>query len=298
MTQQDSKHSHSAAENLPESAPETDREETPVGKPGPQKAYRNLDFLESSSARSLRIMSEYIEPNARFKHYKIDDTIIFFGSARIQSREEAEKYMELARAEGRDLKVAERKLEMSRYYEATRELAHRLTHWSKSLEEDDRRFVVCSGGGPGIMEAANRGASEARGVNIGLNISLPMEQIDNPYVSRELNFEFHYFFMRKFWFAYLAKAVVVMPGGFGTLDEFFELLTLVQTGKIRKQMPIVLFGSQYWSDVINLEALERYGTINAEDLELFFRTDSVDEAYDFITEQLKSYAIDIPGPRL
>jgi hypothetical protein len=269
----------------------------PMGK-APQKAYRDLDFLESASARSLRILAEYIEPNARFKHYKIDDTIIFFGSARILPQEEAERRLAAAREEGGDLTVAQRNLEMSRYYEATRELARRLTEWSKSLLEDDRRFVVCSGGGPGIMEAANRGASEARGLNIGLNISLPMEQIDNPYISRELNFEFHYFFMRKFWFAYLAKAVVVMPGGFGTLDEFFELLTLVQTGKIRKQMPIVLFGSQYWSEVINLEALERYGTINAEDLELFFRTDSVDEAFDFITEQLTSFAIDIPGPRL
>jgi hypothetical protein len=269
----------------------------PMGK-APQKAYRDLDFLESASARSLRILAEYIEPNARFKHYKIDDTIIFFGSARILPQEEAERRLAAAREEGGDLTVAQRNLEMSRYYEATRELARRLTEWSNSLLEDDRRFVVCSGGGPGIMEAANRGASEARGLNIGLNISLPMEQIDNPYISRELNFEFHYFFMRKFWFAYLAKAVVVMPGGFGTLDEFFELLTLVQTGKIRKQMPIVLFGSQYWSEVINLEALERYGTINAEDLELFFRTDSVDEAFDFITEQLTSFAIDIPGPRL
>ncbi len=269
----------------------------PLGK-APQKAYRDLDFLESAPARSLRILSEYIEPDARFKHYKIDDTIIFFGSARILPREVAERGLQAAKEEGGDLTVAQRNLEMSRYYEATRELARRLTEWSKSLPEDDRRFVVCSGGGPGIMEAANRGASEARGLNIGLNISLPMEQIDNPYVSRELNFEFHYFFMRKFWFAYLAKAVVVMPGGFGTLDEFFELLTLVQTGKIRKQMPIVLFGSRYWSEVINLEALERYGTINAEDLELFFRTDSVDEAFDFITEQLASFAIDIPGPRL
>jgi hypothetical protein len=270
----------------------------PPGQKGPQRAYRSPDFLESPSARGLRILSEYMEPNARFKHYKIDDTIIFFGSARILPRDEAERRLDAAKADGGDLAVAERNVEMSRYYEATRELARRLTEWSKSLPEDDRRFVVCSGGGPGIMEAANRGASEARGLNIGLNISLPMEQIDNPYVSRELNFEFHYFFMRKFWFAYLAKAVVVMPGGFGTLDEFFELLTLVQTGKIRKRMPIVLFGSRYWSEVINLEALERYGTINAQDLELFFRTDSVDEAFDFITDQLQSYAIDIPGPRL
>ena len=298
MKRQQKDQPSSPAEALPESAPATDREATPVGHPGPMKAYRNLDFLESSSARSLRILSEYIEPNARFKHYKIDDTIIFFGSARILPRDEAEKRLAAAKAKGEDLKVAQRNLDMSRYYEATRELAHRLTVWSKGLPEDDRRFVVCSGGGPGIMEAANRGASEARGLNIGLNISLPMEQIDNPYISRELNFEFHYFFMRKFWFAYLAKAVVVMPGGFGTLDEFFELLTLVQTGKIRKHMPVVLFGSKYWSEVINLEALERYGTINAEDLELFFRTDSVDEAFDFITDQLTSYALDIPGPRL
>ncbi|NIA68872.1 LOG family protein [Pelagibius litoralis] len=276
----------------------TDTTDNGPGDNGPGKAYRNLDFLESASARALRILSEYIEPNSRFTHYKIDDTIIFFGSARILSREEAEAGLKAVKAEGGDVAQAERKLEMSRYYEDTRELARRLTEWSKGLEQEDRRFVVCSGGGPGIMEAANRGASEAKGLNVGLNISLPMEQNDNPYISRELNFEFHYFFMRKFWFAYLAKAVVVMPGGFGTLDELFELLTLVQTGKIRKHMPVVLFGSQYWSDVINLEALERYGTINAEDLELFFRTDSVDEAYDFVTEQLQSYALDIPGPRL
>ena len=287
-----------SAGDPPESAQATEREPAPVAQPVPQKAYQNVDFLESSSARSLRILSEYVEPNARFTHYKIDDTIIFFGSARILPRDEAERRLAAARSEGGDLTAAQRDLEMSRYYEDTRELARRLTEWSKSLQQDDRRFVVCSGGGPGIMEAANRGASEARGLNIGLNISLPMEQIDNPYISRELNFEFHYFFMRKFWFTYLAKAVVVMPGGFGTLDEFFELLTLVQTGKIRKRMPMVLFGSRYWSEVINLEALERYGTINAEDLELFFRTDSVDEAFDFITEQLTSYALDIPGPRL
>ncbi len=187
---------------------------------------------------------------------------------------------------------------MSRYYEDARELAKRLTGWSKALEGTDRRFVVCTGGGPGIMEAANRGASEAKGLNVGLNISLPFEQIDNPYISRELNFEFHYFFMRKYWFTYLAKAVVVMPGGFGTLDELFELLTLVQTGKIRKRMPIVLFGSHYWSEVINVEALERYGTISAADLELFFRTDSVDEAVDYVTEQLASYALDKPGATL
>jgi uncharacterized protein (TIGR00730 family) len=266
--------------------------------PEPQKAYRNLDFMESPSARSLRILSEYVEPNARYKHYKIDDTIIFFGSARVLPRDEAQRRHEAAEAEGGDLKVAQRNLDMSRYYEDTRELARRLTEWSKSLQQDDRRFVVCSGGGPGIMEAANRGASEARGLNIGLNISLPMEQNDNPYISRELNFEFHYFFMRKFWFAYLAKAVVVMPGGFGTLDEFFELLTLVQTGKIRKHMPVVLFGTDYWKQVVDFEALARFGTIDAKDIDLCFRTDSVDEAFDYLTKQLGAHAMDKPGATL
>ncbi len=187
---------------------------------------------------------------------------------------------------------------MSHYYEATRELAKRLTEWSKTLEDSERRFVVCSGGGPGIMEAANRGASEAKGINVGLNISLPFEKSDNPHISRELSFEFHYFFMRKFWFAYLAKAVVVMPGGFGTMDELFELLTLIQTGKVRKQLPIVLFGSRYWAEIANLDALEKYGMIDAKDLDLFLRTDSVDEAFDFITEQLKVYALASPGARL
>ncbi len=262
------------------------------------KAYEDQDFLHSTDARVLRILSEYVEPNSRFKHYKIDDTIIFFGSARIPAREDAETALAEAKANGGDVAAAETGLEMSLYYEATRELARRLTEWSKSLEEEDRRFVVCSGGGPGIMEAANRGASEARGINIGLNISLPFEQEDNPYTSRELVFEFHYFFMRKFWFTYLAKAVVVMPGGFGTLDELFELLTLIQTGKIRKHMPIVLFGNEYWNEVVNLDALVKYGTIDRKDLDLFFRTDSVDEAFDFITEQLKTYALASPGARL
>jgi len=262
------------------------------------KAYEDQDFLHSSNARALRILSEYVEPNSRFKHYKIDDTIIFFGSARITARKDAEAALAKAKANGGDVSAAEVGLDMSQYYEATRELARRLTEWSKDLEDDDRRFVVCSGGGPGIMEAANRGASEARGINIGLNISLPFEQADNPYTSRELAFEFHYFFMRKFWFTYLAKTVVVMPGGFGTLDELFELLTLIQTGKIRKHMPIVLFGSAYWSEVVNLDALVRYGTIDRKDLNLFFRTDSVDEAFDFITEQLKTYSLASPGARL
>jgi hypothetical protein len=189
-------------------------------------------------------------------------------------------------------------LELSTYYEAARELSHRLTIWSKKLDHDERRFVVCTGGGPGIMEAANRGASEAKGLNIGLTISIPNDEFDNPYVSHELHFLFHYFFMRKFWFVYLAKAVVLFPGGFGTLDEFFEMLTLVQTRKLKKRMPIVLFGAKYWNEVLNLGALVKYGTISPSDVELFHRTDSVDEAYDIITGGLTENALGNPGAEL
>ena len=269
----------------------------------PLRAYQNPDFLNSPDARVLRILSEYIEPRARFKRYEIEDTIIFFGSARILPRIQAEKELAEVTAKGGDparpeLERAQYNMRMSVYYEATRELAGRLTAWSKGLEGTDRRFVVCSGGGPGIMEAANRGASEAKGINVGLNISLPFEQAENPHISRELIFEFHYFFMRKFWFAYLAKAVVVMPGGFGTLDELFELLTLIQTQKIRKRMPIVLFGSSYWAEIVDFEALADHGMIDRADLDLLFRTDSVDEAYDFITEQLETHSLGTPGPTL
>ena len=265
---------------------------------GSVKAYQNKAFLNGPDARALRILSEYLEPASRFRHYQIEDTIIFFGSARLVPRDQAEAALVAAREQGGDIKRAETDLRMSEYYEATRELARRLTEWSKSLEGTERRFVVCSGGGPGVMEAANRGASEAKGINVGLNISIPFEQSGNPHISRELTFEFHYFFMRKFWFAYLAKAVVVMPGGFGTLDELFELLTLIQTHKIRKHLPIVLFGSRYWSEVINFKALVDHGTIDADDLKLFVQTDSVDEAFDFVTEQLRVYALGSPGPSL
>jgi uncharacterized protein (TIGR00730 family) len=250
------------------------------------KAYKNEAFLSSPDARVLRILSEYIEPQARFRELQVRDTIVIFGSARIPSPEKARENFELAKSTGADLARAQMQLDMSRYYEETRQLSFRLTEWSKALEGGDRRFVVCSGGGPGIMEAANRGASEARGVNVGLNISLPFEQAGNPYITRRLSFEFHYFFMRKYWFAYLAKAIVAMPGGFGTLDEFMEVVTLVQTLKIKKPMPIVLFGSKFWNEVLNLEALVRYGMIGEEDLKLFLRTDSVDEAFEFITGEL------------
>jgi uncharacterized protein (TIGR00730 family) len=266
--------------------------------PKTSKAYSSKSFLSSTDARPLRILSEYLEPKSRFDHYRVEDTIVFYGSARFVSAEQAEQDLAAAREAGEDPARAETAKELSRYYEATRELAYRLTEWSKGLGQGERRFVICSGGGPGIMEAANKGASQAKGLNVGLNISLPMEESYNPHITRELQFEFHYFFMRKFWFAYLAKAIVVMPGGFGTLDELFELLTLVQTGKIRKHMPILLFGTDYWGEVINFEALARFGTINEKDIDLCFRTDSVDEAFDYLTEQLGTYAMDQPGATL
>ncbi|HEY7656242.1 MAG TPA: TIGR00730 family Rossman fold protein [Burkholderiales bacterium] len=262
------------------------------------KAYSNPSFLNSREGRSLRILSEYLEPKSRFERLRVDDTIVFMGSARIKSREQAAEALRRAEAGDGDLETARTAVRMSAYYEAARELAYRLTQWSKGLDVNERRFVVCTGGGPGIMEAANRGAAEARGMNVGLTISLPVEEFGNPYVTRELHFHFHYFFMRKFWFAYLAKAVIVFPGGFGTLDELFELLTLVQTRKMRKPMPMVVFGAEYWRQVVDFGALVRHGTIAARDLELLHYTDSVDDAYDWIVARLTEYALGQPGPML
>jgi len=264
----------------------------------PPKAYENPDFLHSREARAIRILSEYQEPLSRFEHYDIDDTIVFMGSARIRSAEDAAAMVAAAARGEADPKEAERAERMSVYYEAARKLAFRLTEWSKGLGEDKRRFVVCTGGGPGIMEAANRGASEAKGMNIGLTISLPFEDFENPYVSRELNVMFHYFFMRKFWFTYPAKAVVLFPGGFGTLDELFEILTLVQTQKIKKRLPVVLFGHEFWDRVIGMDALIEFGTISPGDIDLFHRTDSVDDAYDHITRELAAHGLEEPGVAL
>ena len=264
----------------------------------PKKAYRNVGFLDSKDARGLRILSEYVEPEVRFDEYQVRDTVVFFGSARTLPREEAEKNLAAAQDHGSNVELAERDLQMSQYYEAARELAFRLTEWSKNLEGEEARFIVCSGGGPGIMEAANRGASEAKGMNAGLNISLPHEQKDNPFITRELNFEFHYFFMRKFWFIYLAKAIIIFPGGFGTMDEFFEVMTLMQTNKLEKPIPIVLFGEEYWSNVLNLDAMVKYGTIAVGDLDLFYQTSSVDEAFDFITKELIEKSLGTPGGSL
>ncbi len=236
------------------------------------KAYHNLEFINSKDARALRILAEYLEPKARFEENGLEDTIVFFGSARTEPG--------------------------TQYYEAARQLAFRLTQWSKGLTSQERRFVVTTGGGPGIMEAANRGASEAKGLTAGIGISIPVEQSDNPYITRGLSFHFHYFFMRKFWFAYLAKAMIAFPGGFGTLDELFESLTLVQTKKMKKPMPIVLFGTDYWNEVINFDALVRHGTISPEDVNLFHRTDSVDEAFDWLVKRLSEYALGHPGATL
>jgi uncharacterized protein (TIGR00730 family) len=277
----------------------TDKPEKPAERPRhPHQAYHNPAFIESRDARALRILAEYIEPSSRFRHYAVEDTIVFMGSARLISRAAAEAALAEARLAGAETAGAERKLELAGYYEAARELAHRLTAWSKGLGEGHRRFVVCTGGGPGIMEAANRGASEARGINVGLSISLPQEEYLNEHVSRELGFNFHYFFMRKFWFAYLAKAVIFFPGGFGTLDELCELLTLMQTRKIRKRLPLVLYGTDYWDRILDFDAMVESGTIDEADLKLLRRCDSVDDAFDYLTRELMEYAIAEPGATL
>src|SRR5215475_10390837 len=268
------------------------------------KAYLDHTFLKSEDARPLRILAEYLEPQRRFKQQNIQDTVVFFGSARIHSREAAQHALEAlmrTHAVGSSREVEEivargrRAVEWSRYYEEARELAYMLTEWSLGLDTTHHRFVVTSGGGPGIMEAANRGAAEAGGKTIGLNISLPHEQGPNPYITDDLHFEFHYFFMRKFWFAYLAKALVIFPGGFGTLDEMFEILTLMQTQKLAKQIQIILYGSEYWDPIINLEPLADWGAIDDKDLHLLTRADSPDTAFDLLRAHLTRHHL---APRL
>src|SRR5580658_6764606 len=209
-------------------------------------AYLNDEFLNSPDARGLRILAEYLEPLSHFRREKVRDTVVFFGSARIKE-------------DG----------PLSQYYRDARTLAKMLTEWAVQFDHANHRFVICSGGGPGIMEAANRGAADAGGKTVGLNIGLPFEQFPNPYITPELSFEFHYFFMRKLWFAYLAKALIVFPGGFGTLDELMEMLTLAQTQKLDRPLPAILFGPEYWREIIDFDALVRHGMIAREDLELF-----------------------------
>ncbi|MFH1570113.1 MAG: LOG family protein [Gemmatimonadota bacterium] len=252
------------------------------------KAYRDIGFLTSPDARTLRILAEYLEPESRFRRQGIDNIIAFFGSARARPLDEAQGSLAAARKRGATAeRVAELEpaLKLARYYEDARHLARRLTEWSMELGGDRQAFTLCSGGGPGIMEACNRGAAEAGGRSIGLNISLPHEQEPNPYITPELNLEFHYFFMRKLWFVHLACAMVIFPGGLGTLDEMAELLTLTQTGRSRS-MPIVIYGSEYWKEVLSFDAMVRWGTIGPEDLALFRLADSPDEAFGFLREQL------------
>jgi hypothetical protein len=228
-------------------------------------AYREEAFLQSPDSRPLRLLSEYLWPLSHFQEEKIQDTIVFFGSARITQ-------------DG----------PLGRYYAEARRLAAMVTDWASTLSQPEkhRRFVVCSGGGPGIMEAANRGASEVGGKTIGLNIGLPFEQRPNPYITPELCFEFHYFFMRKFWFAYLAKALVVFPGGFGTLDEMTEILTLAQTRKLESKILIVLYGSDFWNEVLNFPALLKHGVISEADLNLFQFADTPEDALGILKHGL------------
>jgi len=265
--------------------------------PEPEKAYKNMDFIKSPDARPIRILSEYLEPMQRFKNQKIYDTIVFYGSARTKNPEDAKKMLQeveakVEKAGGKPDPVLQEELDdavnqvfLSRYYQDAVDLARRMTEWSKSLDSI-YRFVICSGGGPGMMEAANKGAIDAKGKSIGLNISLPFEQTSNPFITPDLNFDFHYFFMRKFWFVYLAKALVIFPGGFGTLDELFELLTLVQTKKVTKRLPIVIYGSEYWDQIINIDNMVKYGVISKEDRELVQYCDTVDEAFNYLKDEL------------
>jgi len=261
-------------------------------------AYENEPFLNSSEGRILRIMSEYVEPFSRFRREQIQDTVVFFGSARFHSQSDAQHTFDELRDTGHKMDLSNADpavrralaaVDMARYYEDARRLAQMLTGWSVTIPARRRRFVVTTGGGPGIMEAANRGAYEAGGKTIGLNINLPFEQSPNPYITPSLNFEFHYFFMRKFWFAYLAKALVIFPGGFGTLDELFEILTLAQTEKLAKKILVVIYGSEYWNKLLNFQAMIDAGTIAADDLNLFKIVDTPEEGFSFLRDGLTEY---------
>lgn len=267
-----------------------------------QKAYANWDFLNSPDARIIRVLSEMVEPAARFRKNHIRNTIVFFGSARTLPKNKARKNLKAAETRVRGSKRpsgsslvklahAQQDLDQSKYYESAMELSEKLSLYFKKYENTRNAFSICSGGGPGIMEAANRGASKAKCKSIGLNISLPMEQHPNPYQTRELSFEFHYFFIRKFWFFYPAKAMVVFPGGFGTMDEFFELATLIQTNKTKKHMPVVLFGSEYWKKLVDFNHLVKCRYINPEDLDLFKMCDNVSSAFKYLKKELTDHYI-------
>jgi len=274
-------------------------------RPWPEKAYKNLDFLTSPEGRTIRVLAEFLEPAARFQKQKVRNTVVFFGSARTLAPDRARKALEEVRREAaargrpspalrKRLARAENDLVLSRYYEDAALLAEKIARWSQGIRQESRRFHICSGGGGGIMEAANLGARRAGGKSIGLNISLPFEQKPNDHLDRELSFEFHYFFVRKFWFVYLAKAMVAFPGGFGTLDELFELLTLVQTGKTRKPLPIVMYGKEYWGRVLNFDALAEMGAISPEDLKIFRFFDDVDSTFQYLKDELTRHYLRQP----
>ena len=258
-------------------------------------AYLDPEFLESVDGRPIRILAEYLEPLRRFREQKIQDTIVFFGSARVDSHERAERALKTLRARGvpgaedhyeAELTKGRKAVEWARYYEEARELSRMLTAWSQTLQSENHRFVITSGGGPGIMEAANRGAREAGGKTVGLNIRLPFEQGANRYITEGLHFEFHYFFMRKFWFAYLAKALVIFPGGFGTLDELFEILTLVQTDKLSKKIGVILYGRAYWDAILSFGPMSEWGAIAEQDMDLFQYADTPTEAFESLRNHL------------
>jgi hypothetical protein len=268
-------------------------------------AYENKEFVDSPDGRVLRIMSEYIEPLARFRRQKIQDTVVFFGSARFHARSEAEDRLMLLERPGsrqpappdQQLQImrAQADVKMAQYYEDARRLAYMMTEWSLQIPSKRKRFVVTTGGGPGIMEAANLGAWEAGGSTIGLNINLPFEQMPNRYISPELNFEFHYFFMRKLWFAYLAKALIVFPGGFGTFDELFEIMTLAQTEKLAKKILVVIYGSEYWRKIVNFDAMAEAGVISPNDVNLFKMVDSPEEAFEYLRDGLTKHHLELQG---
>lgn len=259
----------------------------------PEKAYKNAHFLGSVPARPLRILSEYFEPLTRFQKHKVRNTIVFFGSARLLSSDDAKKNLKALqsqKASKAKIDEAKKMVKMAPYYDDAVELARLITVWSKkTFGATKKRYLVCTGGGPGIMEAGNRGAYIADGESVGLSISLPFETNANPFITHDLSFEFHYFFTRKYWFSYLAKALIIFPGGFGTLDELAEILTLIQTQKIKKKIPIVMYGTKFWDKVINMQALVDHGTISKSDLDLMTFCDTPKEAFDFIKKQVRKH---------
>src|ERR1700736_2067802 len=281
-----------------ERIPERNRKPSPKPSHKIEPPYRDSVFMESLPARPVRILAEYIDPLECLRREKVGDTIVMFGSARILSREQAQAALQKLGKKGKsagtpehrgNLRDARAAIGMSRYYEEARELARRITSWAMTLGDHPRRFVICSGGGPGIMEAANRGAAEAGGKSIGLSIELPHEQRPNDYISPELSFMFHYFFMRKLWFAQLAKALIVFPGGFGTMDELWEMLTLMQTGKLQRRNLILIYGRRYWNRVIDWREVLNWGTINRRGYNLLQLADSRDEAFERIRSGLEEF---------